>query len=382
MMNHLLVWLYVSMFLTTLGVGLYNPLVPLFALQLGATYFDLGIIGTVFALPYVALPAVTGLLSDRINKRYLFLIGIAGSAIATFLFTQASTVSHVVAIRFLGGAAYAFLWPVAEAIVAETTAVEKRTKVMGHFSFSWSLGFLVGPPLGGFIHQSTDFQTLFMISLAVGLAAVAAFACGLRALRRSTVLTPPRMQRAESRGWSMRTLLPVFVVIIPYSWSMGVFLALFPAYASGFQVSSFEIGLLFATFGTVRTATMLQASRFTRKGESAALTLMLALLAIASAGIAFTGGFWVFLAWTVPLGVAMGVFAPITLGQASRAAKPGREGVTMGLTESVFGAGMTSGSFVGGLTAETAGANSPYITMAALTVVAAALHRTMQLRRH
>lgn len=167
-----LFFLYASMFMITLSTGSYSPLIPLYAQKLGASFYDLGIIGTVFSLPYVFLPLIIGSISDKFERRYFFLLGVSSTTIVAWLFTFASNVQHIIIIRLFNGIAYAFLWPIMEAMISDTTSKEKRTMAMGRFFSSSALGFLLGPLIGGVILQEFGFYYLFTTAGILGLMAV------------------------------------------------------------------------------------------------------------------------------------------------------------------------------------------------------------------
>ncbi len=164
--------IYVSIFIASFSVGAYNPLIPVYARIFGATFIDLGVIGAAYSLPYVMLPVIVGFMSDRFDRRYFYLLGVTLTAVTAILFVFVSNVGHIVAIRVFGGLAYAFLWPPAEALLVDLSTVEERIKVMGRYSFSWALGFLLGPLVGGLIVEKTSFPILFTICFSVGLAAI------------------------------------------------------------------------------------------------------------------------------------------------------------------------------------------------------------------
>lgn len=55
--------------------------------------------------------------------------------------------------RILGGIAGAFIMPGVTAYIADITTVEDRPKAMGYISAAISLGFIIGPGIGGFIAE-------------------------------------------------------------------------------------------------------------------------------------------------------------------------------------------------------------------------------------
>lgn len=60
--------LHVSVFVASLGLGLYVYFIPVFAQTFGATFLDLGFIGSAYAVTYAITPIVIGYLADRLNR--------------------------------------------------------------------------------------------------------------------------------------------------------------------------------------------------------------------------------------------------------------------------------------------------------------------------
>ena len=355
-----LMYLYASVFVIALSVGAYSPLVPLFAQKLGATYVDLGLIGVAFSIPYVMLPILIGILSDRFGRRFFYLTGISCCAVAAILFNLASNVTHIIAIRFFGGIAYALMWPTVEALISDVTNAEERTKAMGRYGFSWALGFLIGPFIGGLLLEKTSFSNLFTVAHIIGLAAIPT---ALYALSKPEYeLKHTKLQISEMVV--ARDLLPIYFVIITYSMSLGLIFAIFPAYANSLGITSFQIGILFAIFGIARTITFLHSESMSRIGIRESISLALIIQMTALAAIAHLQGFEYFALLTTLVGTAMGIFSPLTLSTASRIAPKGRVGMAMGLVEAIFGVGVTTGPFIGGIAAESLGPTSPYLILA------------------
>ena len=364
-------FIYVSIFVISFSVGAYNPLIPIYAINFGATYADQGVIGAAYALPYIILPILIGFMSDRFDRRYFFLSGVSLTAISAILFIFATDLVHIIAIRLFGGMAYAFMWPTVEALLVDFSTEKERIKVMGRYSFSWALGFLLGPPIGGLILEKTSFTTLFTICFIFGLLAIF---LAFHRLVYKKALTQIKMLKKDVTNGKLglldRNLLPVYIVVVTYSMIFGVLFSIFPVYASYFGITSFQLGVLFALFGVVRTFTFLYSEKISRIGSEKAFVSGLAIQALSLFLIAFFVGMGYFAIFLALIGFAMGIFSPLTLSTASKLASRGRVGVTLGSVEALFGLGDTIGPLSGGLIAESFGASIPYLSLSVISMLA------------
>ncbi|MEM0320751.1 MAG: MFS transporter, partial [Candidatus Nezhaarchaeales archaeon] len=75
MSKRMIAALTLSMFIATTAMGIVNPIVPLYAKKLGATYTDLGLIGVAWSAPYCVFPILAGMWSDKVGRLKLFLVG-------------------------------------------------------------------------------------------------------------------------------------------------------------------------------------------------------------------------------------------------------------------------------------------------------------------
>ena len=359
--------IYLSMFLITLSIGSYNPFIPLYAEGFGASYIDLGFIGMVYALPYAILAGVIGFITDILGRGKFFLIGVLSCILTAPLFILSSNVSDIILVRIFGGVAYAFLWPTVEAILSETSSIKERVKVIGEYSFSWALGFLVGPFIGGFILEKYSFITLFSVSLIIGLGALIPTAYSLKNLKKILVKSKNKLQnflviKNVVNLTFLRKLVQLIFVNFSYGFTLGLLFALFPVYLKSLSITPFQVGLLFTIFGLTRTITFLQSGRFSRIcGERSLLSLALVIQAFSLLTIVYVRGFILFVGSIIILGLAMGIISPVVISATSKVSGEERIGTAIGLIETMLGAGMTIGPLVGGLIAEKLGEEFPYM---------------------
>jgi MFS transporter, DHA1 family, multidrug resistance protein len=131
-----------------------SPVLPLFALYLGAGPEAIGFavgISTVTGI-FFKLPA--GALSDIIGRKRTMLIGLLFFAFMPFAYLWVESYYPLIIIRFIHGLATAIYGPVSMAVVADVAGARKG-EMMSWFSSVTIIGNLLGAPLGGFILHST-----------------------------------------------------------------------------------------------------------------------------------------------------------------------------------------------------------------------------------
>ncbi len=135
-------------FVDLIGFGIVMPLLPSY----GARYTDnealIGLL--VSATPAMQLLAAPfwGRLSDRIGRRPVMLMSLAGAAVSYLLFTLAGSYLALLVSRIVAGSIDASVG-VGQAFLADRTKPEERAKAMGLIGAAYGLGFIVGPAIAG-----------------------------------------------------------------------------------------------------------------------------------------------------------------------------------------------------------------------------------------
>ncbi len=106
-----------------------------------------GILGSLYGFLQFLFSPVWGALSDRIGRRRVLLITVAGTAFSYLLWIVSGSFLLFVGARLIGGG-FAGNLSVATAAVADVTTRENRSKGMGLVGVAFGLGFLFGPAFG------------------------------------------------------------------------------------------------------------------------------------------------------------------------------------------------------------------------------------------
>jgi MFS transporter, DHA1 family, tetracycline resistance protein len=208
---------FLVVFIDLLGFGIVLPLLPLYAEELLRPLFPgeaehvtrgaiLGVLMACFSLMQFIFAPLWGRVSDRIGRRPILLLGLAGSVIFYGLFAVASEVGlgapHAaglgLALLFvarLGAGVAGATIATAQAVIADSTPPEKRAHGMALIGAAFGIGFTFGPLLG--------YASLFVDAAAAPGAAAALLS--LAALLLAWKKLPETLQTgtppAGRRGW-------------------------------------------------------------------------------------------------------------------------------------------------------------------------------------
>jgi len=249
-----------TIMLSGMGFGLVLPAFLFYAENLGASaIIATAIVGSYSIGQAVATP-VWGRMSDRYGRKPMLLLSTFGMGLSYLLVAFADNLWILAIARIMTGLLGGNI-AVAMAYVADVTPVEKRAQGMGLIGGSISLGFILGPALGGVL-AGTDAATATL--LWPGLAA--ASLCFITVLATFFVKESlPREKRADMssdqavRGFAaMRTVFsrPILAQMVMIGamvyLAMAQFETIMPLWSEArFDWGPREIGICFTYLGLV-----------------------------------------------------------------------------------------------------------------------------------
>ena len=337
---------YASVFTASLGLGLYLYFVPIFAQSLGATFLDLGYIGTAGGLIYAVAPFFVGQLADRTSRRLLYVIAILINLTATFSLIFCKSVNDVIMVRTFAGLGLAFFWPTTETLVLDLTRKEERVKEMGRYSIYWASAFLIGPFIGGLIIQNFGFLTLFVISCALSFSSLLGVIVLILPKRSLTERREAKPKLKEQFG-VVKQLLPWYGLLVCYGLIFSIVSSIFPGYANSIGINALLVGVLFTAFGIARVATY-ASGHYLHLGERKVLGSASFLLVVACVLIVLFPTFSVFLVAIALMGACFAVLFPVSIGLTSRHYSESQLGAAVGFYEGTYGVGAAIGPILAG----------------------------------
>ncbi|MEG0472669.1 MAG: MFS transporter [Solibacillus sp.] len=287
-----------NMFITMGGIGIIIPVMPAYLHVFGVGGQVLGFLVAGFALAQFLLSPVAGDLSDRHGRKIFIIVGLIVYGFSQLLFGFASEVWVLFLARFLSGAGAAFIMPPIMAFVADITTIEERGKGMGMIGASMSLGFMIGPGIGGFL-GNINLTFPFYLAGTVAIAAAILSAIYLPNIKNSVTNTAPRENLMKQLTRSFKTSYFVFLLVV-FTFSFGIAnfqttLSLYLDKVFNYTPTDIAIILTVGGFAGVILQMYVINILFKRFGEMKVILVNLLLAAITMLLIIYVSGFFVIL---------------------------------------------------------------------------------------
>ena len=146
---------------------------------------------TAYALAFGSLLLIGGRISDLFGRKWTFIVGLAGFAIASAIGGAAQNFTELVAARTFQGAFGALLAPAALSLLTTTfTDDGERNKAFGIYSAIAGSGASVGLLLGGVLTQYLSWRSSMYVNLVFAAIAIAG---GLALLHNQAAVNRPRL---------------------------------------------------------------------------------------------------------------------------------------------------------------------------------------------
>jgi DHA1 family tetracycline resistance protein-like MFS transporter len=358
--------IFTTVLVDLIGFGMVIPLVGLYGKHYGATGFQLPILGGIYSFMQFFFSPFWGALSDRVGRRPIILISLAGSTASYVMFALAPTFEWLLLARAFGGI-FAANISAAQAYIADVTSLKDRAKGMGLLGAAFGIGFTLGPPLGG------------IASAELGLAApgfIAAAICGtnlLLAVFRLPESLPADIRKQNSTG-PRRSLSPLNLTQLTQAIKhpeLGYLLFTFFFVTFAFSTMEQTFSLLFQTKFSLatgdaglKTGLVLMVSgifgAFIQGGMIRKLVAQYGERNLLLTGLAFnflTMGLFpycptyaLYFGLAIPVALGSSLINPSISSLISKCASPKEQGATLGLSQGLGSLARATGPFMGLLT--------------------------------
>jgi len=318
-------------FFNFVGSNAARVLLTLYALELGAPAYAVGVIGGLLFLFPLLLSWPIGALADRVPARGLLTFASACGAMSLVLPYFVRSVPAFYVAAALNGLALAFFHVTLQNLVGTLSKPEERPRNFSNFSLTGSVTNFVGPLVAGF---SIDHIGHALSCLVIAVPSVAAVAL---LLAWGRVLPPGNPHATRAAGSGLKTLADrevrrMLAVSGLVQLGTDLFQFYLPIYGHSVGLSATAIGLVLATLAVASFVVRLFLARLVKQVAEEKLLAWVFFMGAAGFGLVpFFSHPAALAAVAFFFGLGMGIGIPLTVMLMFSRSAEGRSGQTLGL---------------------------------------------------
>ena len=360
--------LFLAIFASMIGQGIVVPLLPVYAHELGASGFTIGIMFGIYSLSRTVFLPYFGSVSDRGGRKPYITAGLLAYFLASVAYMFSRDVNALILVRFFQGIAAAMIMPVAQAYVGEITPRGKEGFMMGLLNLSLYGGLSAGPVLGGIAKDTLGIRAAF-VSMGV-LCLVAFFLC-------LVFLPPQKDEPLVSRGRPPQRimqflrnphLLGMFLFRFAATMCIGAFWSFGPLIAATkFNLSGSATGILIMTSVLISAILTTPMGYLADRINKRFLVMLGGVMSVLSMlFFAYSDQSWGLYAASILLGIGGGIAVPAMMAMAVFVGRTSKYmGSIISLMTMGHSLGMMTGPILAGIFIDLLGMRLTFQVMAA-----------------
>lgn len=353
-----------------IGLGIIWPLIPVYAVKLGAGGFLVGLIIAAFNIARTFSNPFAGRLSDKFGRKQFIVIGLFLYGIVSILYVLPKQPEALIAVRFFHGLTSVLVVPIAMALTADIAPPRKLGVYMGTLNMAVMLGLGTGPVLGGFIRDHFGMNTAFY-----AMGGLAFLTCILIIL-----FIPAKFQGDDvsvNRNFSSfrslmrhRVVMGLFFMRLFAASGQGAVYTFLPILALQLKLSSSQVGaILGVNIFLIAFLQRLSGAMADRFNPKYFLIIGTFVSGLAVLGMPFVDGFFMILMLNIIMGLANGLALPGGLVITGQLGRTMGMASLMSVTDAGWSLGMIVSPILSGIIMDTLGLQSIFIVGSALIIV-------------
>ena len=194
--------------------GLLTALLPLIKEGLGLTYLQSGVLLSAYTITSGLSQVPGGWLGDRIRRSIVIAVGVGGIGLSTLAVGLSPSYYPMIAILIIMGILAGGYHPSAVSMLSDYYEVSRRGKVIAFHMVGGSIGFSIGPLLGGLIADYMGWRWVFIILAIPAISAVPIIMKKFTRVEKAAGITS-QQQAKEEQTWTNGRRIGIIQVLRP-----------------------------------------------------------------------------------------------------------------------------------------------------------------------
>lgn len=282
--------------IVNIGFGLLAIFITLLADEINLRPLEIGIIISIFMVARAISSGIVPQISDVVGRRIILIISLFLYAISTIMLGFSRDFLSLFILRIIEGAATGAVFPTAEALLVDSVPSSERGAWMGKYFTTFSLGFVIGPALGGILFtiglEVFQLDTLTSFMLPFAFTGLLGFTSMISIIFFVQDINKPPKSSTESikdvRPSHQVPFMQQFLAIgVLTGFSIGLIIPIFTLHATdAFGLTEGNIGIIFTISGSTALLVNYPAGRLSDRLTN---RMSIVVIGMFCAGLGFIG---------------------------------------------------------------------------------------------
>ena len=362
--------LSISVGVAIIGLGIIWPLIPVYALDLGATGFQVGMIIASFNIARVFANPISGRLSDRWGRKPFIVAGLFLYAVVSIFYILATDVNDLILVRFLHGLTSVLVVPVAMALAADIAPDNKLARYIGTLNMAVMLGLGVGPMLGGIIRDTLGMNAAFY---AMGILALLTVIGVMLLIPSDLIGSESKIKKPVAPIKDLlkhRVVLGLFFLRLFVASGQGSVYTFLPLLGIEMGITSSEVGIILGVNIFLIAVLQRACAGIADRSDPRVLIILGTIISgIAVLAMPYAKGFATILALNIVMGASNGISMPAGFVLTGKVGRKLGMGSIMGLTDAGWSLGMIVSPIFSGIVMDSLGLPSIFFIGGVLIMI-------------
>lgn len=362
--------LSISVGVAIIGLGIIWPLIPVYALDLGATGFQVGMIIASFNIARVFANPISGRLSDRWGRKPFIVTGLFLYAVVSIFYILATDVNDLILVRFLHGLTSVLVVPVAMALAADIAPENKLARYMGTLNMAVMLGLGVGPMLGGIIRDTLGMNTAFYT---MGILALLTVVGVMLLIPSDRIGSESKIKKPAAPIKDLlkhRVVLGLFFLRLFVASGQGSVYTFLPLLGIDIGITSSEVGIILGVNIFLIAVLQRACAGIADRSDPRVLIIFGTIISgITVLAMPYAKGFGTILALNIVMGASNGIATPAGFVLTGKVGRKLGMGSIMGLTDAGWSLGMIVSPIFSGIVMDSLGLPSIFFIGGVLIMI-------------
>lgn len=326
------------------------PIVTPFAMSLGASEYQAGIVVAAYSLFNLFGNVFGGYFSDRIGRKNILIVGMTVNIFVLFSYSLIDSVGGLIFLRMIHGMSSGMLTPVAFSLVADLSRKEMIGRSMALTGVSIGSAAVIGPALGGIISSQFTYQAVYMVLAVIY---IAGLLITFFAVKESTT----KEERLQYNTTSFSALIKRPALNVAYISSFTLMIANgslafgLPLKVNALGLEDHNTGMLLSIFGI--TAIIVFASKlnvvYTRFRSEDLVASGILIVALSMSALHVVPEMWMMVVVMLTYGLGFSLIFPSMNKMIAQNTEVYERGKANGIFYAYFSIGSVAGSFLSGV---------------------------------